>query len=362
MSETRPIVEILVTCVGGRLIFDSLHALRQAPGFEARISGVDASPDAHGRLLCDSFHVLPHAGDDPGGFRQAAVELVRSNNIQVLLVLSDDETSALADARVDLIELGAVPSFGPAHSVNRMTDKLLMLQAADAAGASVGEYHQIECKADLQAALAELGYPGRKVVLKPRTASGSRGVIILDADRSGWEALLPNRFCGTADLDNALAMLEKEGMSLSGQIAVPWTGGPVFDVDCIAREGVLLDYSARRRQLANPLWPTSTGHVIDLDARVRDMAEALCAALDVHGAGDFDIALNEDGVAVPFDAAPRFSGSVGGTVTAGGNFPAQLVQRLLDLPTANMVVRDGTVLRPYLTMAEIPTANQHDYL
>ena len=52
-------IKILLTCVGGRLIFDIIKALRDADDFNAFIIGVDTDGSAHGRVLCDEFYVVP---------------------------------------------------------------------------------------------------------------------------------------------------------------------------------------------------------------------------------------------------------------------------------------------------------------
>ena len=45
-------ITILLTCVGGRLIFDIIKAFRDADDYDLNIVGVDLNKDAHGRLLC----------------------------------------------------------------------------------------------------------------------------------------------------------------------------------------------------------------------------------------------------------------------------------------------------------------------
>ncbi len=53
-----PTVTVCVTCVGGRLIYDIARAIRDVDDFVVKIVGVDADPEAHGRLLCDVFETL----------------------------------------------------------------------------------------------------------------------------------------------------------------------------------------------------------------------------------------------------------------------------------------------------------------
>ena len=51
-----PKINICITCVGGRLIYDIIRSIRDADDYQVILIGVDANKDAHGRLLCDKFY------------------------------------------------------------------------------------------------------------------------------------------------------------------------------------------------------------------------------------------------------------------------------------------------------------------
>lgn len=357
-----PEVSVCVTCVGGRLIYDILRGLRETAGMQIRILGTDTDAEAHGRLLCDHFAVVPRAEVDEEDYISRLEQLHAEYGFDVLFPLSEGEARAIARHGARLKARGIRLSVSDMAVVAALTDKLLLMQGAEAAGIDIGRYVGVESEVDGRAALKELGYPDRKIVLKPRRGAGSRGVVIVDANEAVWRPLLPNRFCGTAAIEPAFEAMAGAGFGFSGLIAVPHVDGPVYDVDCIVRNGELLDVATRLRQLRNPLWPTSTGHKLDLHPGVIGMARALCVAFKINGAADFDIALDATGKPVLFDAAARFSGSVGGSLAAGANFPGQLIRVLMDMPYKALEIRNGTVLRPYLTMAAIPPANEQDYL
>lgn len=351
-----------VTCVGGRLIYDIIRGLRQAEGLAVQVIGFDADAEAHGRILCDRFAILPRAEDGEREYIEALEHHHASCGFEVLLLLSEGEARAAARNRERLQARGIKLSVSSSETVAALTDKLHLLQRAEAGGLDVGPYIAVDSRADAESALRALGYPQRKVVLKPRFGAGSRGVVIFDYDEREWRALLPNRFCGTGRADAVYSAMEASGAGFDRLIAVPHTDGPVYDVDCIALGGRLLDVATRLRQLRNPLWPTSTGHKIDSNPDVAAMAEVLCKIFAVDGAADFDIAVDRTGKPVLFDAGARFSGSVGGSLAAGANFPGQLVRVLLGLPHRPLRPRNGCVVRPFITMAEIPPANEMDFL
>ncbi len=357
-----PTVTVCVTCVGGRLIYDFIRALRAATDFHARIVGIDADPNAAGRLLCDRFDVLPMAENDEERYLDSLLSLHQQISLDVYIPLSEAESRLAAKHREVLLSKGIKPSVSSIDTVRVMTDKLLMLQKLKDLEIDTGPFIGVNTLYEAKDAVYTMGYPDHRVVIKPREGRGSRGVLIADAKKDSFHPLLPERFCGTGSFEDLCIAMEQEHMTFERLICVPYYEGPVFDVDCIATAGKLSDIAARLRQLRNPFWPTSTGHRVTMDPTVLDYAKKLCSAFQVDGAGDFDIVLANGQQPLLFDAGSRFSGSVGGSFAAGGNFPAQLVRTLLGLPTEPLQIRDGVVIRPFLTMAPIPPDNQDDLL
>ena len=358
----KPRFVVCVTCVGGRLIFDIIRALRDATDYSVTVVGVDADPAAHGRLLCDAFVALPMAEEDPDGWIQGVIDLRKQFGIEGLICLSDQEARLAAQNREHLLNCGIRTSVSSWETVNIMTDKLLLLQTLAKGGLEVGPFEPVDSPESANSAITHLGYPRTRVVLKPRWGRGSRGVLVCDASRTGFELFLPDRFCGTGSFDHVRSEILHRKMDFDGWVAVPYWDGPVFDVECIVAGGEVVLSAARRRQLRNPFSPTSTGHLLDLNPTVLAYARRMCETLRVEGAADFDIVLREDGSPVPFDASARFSGSIGGSYTAGGNFLAQLVRVMFGLPLIKYNIRDQTPLRPFITMGAIPDANSNQLL
>lgn len=358
----KPHFVICVTCVGGRLIYDMICALRDAHDYTVTVVGVDADSSAAGRLLCDTFAVLPMADKDPDGWVNGIIDLKKQLNIDALICLSDQEARLAAKNREYFAALGIRTSVSKWEVVDVLTDKLLLLERLAKGGLDVGPYAAVNSLEDARAALRTLGYPARRIVLKPRWGRGSRGVLVCDAGRSHFELFLPDRFCGSGTFEQVLAELDRQNMGLDGWVAVPYWDGPVFDVECVVLNNKVVLSAARRRQLRNAFSPTSTGHLVDMQPAVLDYAHRMCAILQVEGAVDIDIVLRPDGTPAPFDASARFSGSIGGSYRAGANFFAQLVRVMFGLPLVKYTIRDQTPLRPFITMAPIPDVNTSQLL
>lgn len=359
---SKPAIRVCVTCVGGRLIYDILRGLRDAQDYDIFVLGVDGNAEAHGRVLCDAFETVPSSEADPEGWLARLGELHERHRFDMIIPLSEGESRLVAFNRAWFDARGIRSSVSSESTVKTMTDKLLLMQRVRDHGLHTGPFVAVEDRHSAREALSLLGYGAGRVVFKPRYGRGSRGVLIADPTLDKVEPMLPDRFCAAGPVELLEAAMEEKGLDWSGYLAMPYYDGPVSDIDCLAIQGKAVAVAARLRQLKNPFWPTSTGHKTCMDPRVLDYARELCAALVVDGAGDFDVVIDPQGRPVVLDAGSRFSGSVGGTLTAGGNFLAQLVRVVMGLPLAELKVRDGVVLRPFITMAEIPAANEDDLL
>lgn len=353
---------ILVTCVGGMFIYDIISALRSASDFSARILGCDANPQAAGRILVDRFAILPFAEKDPKKYISDIFQLLKEERVNVILPLSESESRLLSLYRDDLRRLGVSLSVSGPKAVGVITDKLTLLEQLREKGVYVPDFHPVDTLRDIDSALSALGYPTKSVVIKPRRSAGARGVLIFDSDASASNSTFKNRGSIRASREIILNELDANASSFQRHIAVPYVDGPVFDVDCIVIEGEATDIVPRRRQWRDPLSPASTGNRIEMNASVIDYCRELCRALCIDGAADFDVALEADGRPVIFDAGTRLSGSVGGAVLAGANIPAQLIRVLTGLPRQEFSVRDGVVVRPFMTFVEIKPEKQNDLI
>jgi len=357
------IVRIALTCIGGRLSYDTIRALRDAEDFECWLLGIDGNAEAEPRVLCDAFRVLPSAASDPDGFAQAAVETCEEFAIAFLILCSDEEVKALQKLHDRFAAIGTTLSCGRESPIDVVMDKLSLYRALDVAGVQSLEYCSISSLAELQREAVRMGYTDRKLVLKPRTGRGSRGVILLDPAASGFSSLIPNRFCGLCPLDGVESAFDSHGQSFNDYLMMEYIEGDTYDVDVIARQGQVLEIVSRLRQLRNVFWPTSTGHKILRDVKAQQAVADACQVLGMDGASDFDVIMRGPDPII-LDAACRFSGSVGASMPAGINIPAQLVRERLGLPFTPKAAdaRDGVVVRPFLTMAEIPEHNEGDLL
>ena len=99
-------------------------------------------------------------------------------------------------------------------TVNLMTDKLQMFEYLNRHDVDVGSWKKVDNFNDAFNALNFFGYPSRKVVIKPRFGSGSRGIIIVNHKKNSFTHLLKDRFCGEGSWEVVKEELKNSSKSL----------------------------------------------------------------------------------------------------------------------------------------------------
>ena len=355
-------INICITCVGGRLIYDVIRGIRDTDDYLPFIIGVDSNKEAHGRLLCDNFFLVPHSENNPKAWLDEILKINNQFNIDILLVFSEGETIIISE-NIDILRKNNIKvAVNEKKTVSNLIDKLILMQTLKNSGLDVGSFYEINSKKDFLEYPLKLGYPSKKVVLKPRIGRGSRGVLIADEKQDRFLPLIPERFCGKGKLEVLLEEYSKNNKEFNKLICMPYYGGNVWDVDVIADKGSIINIAARVRQLKNPIWPTSTGHKSSNNKIILEYVHKINEILKLSGPNDFDIVLDDNGLPKILDAASRFSGSVGVSYIAGVNMLSQLIRYILKLPYKEFNFKENLILRPYLTMTSIPDNNELDFM
>lgn len=351
MNKMNEKVNVLITCAGGKFMYDFMACLRAVEGMY--IIGADADPEAQGQLIADKFYTIPMASQDPKAFVEAVSKIIKENDIDLFIPSADEEVSVSAEHYDHFTkELGTRLAFGNPDAVMHVTDKYNLLKTLSENGLYDGDFYKIQNRDELEDGLAKLNYSNTKIIAKPRLGRGSRGVFLFDDAVKDFYPFLEHRFCGSGNRDVFFSEMKQRGLPVEDLVLMPYYDGAFYDVDMVAKDGELQDICIRLRQLKNQFSPTSTGHKICMKPEVIEYAAKVCKAVKADGVFDIDV-IETPETMVAIDAAFRFSGSVGASRVAGHNMPAQLVRSVMGLPLEKLKVKNHTVLRPFWTMQSI---------
>ena len=259
-------------------------------------------------------------------FPDRLLEVVERSGTRIVLPWTDLDALVLSAMRDRLAAAGAhVVTPGP--EITRLCDDKLAAHCAliDAGLPSV-ESVRIDSLEDLTSAADYLGYPGRRLRLKPRSGAGGRGqwrlAEALDEDH-GDPPTLP--------LD-ALALAFRRSGSRLHHLLQPEIAGPDVHVDFIAHHGELLGYVARIPE-SRVAGINASGTVgVDLPA-VRDLVARLVETLRWSSLGNAQLLLEDGARPLFYELNPRASASLGTCAQAGVDLLYAALVYTLDGPS-----------------------------
>ncbi|MFL5944676.1 MAG: ATP-grasp domain-containing protein [Gaiellaceae bacterium] len=236
-------ITVLLTASGAPGTAALVRALRMNGERGVRVVGTDMSPQAIGRHFCDRFYVVPPGGAP--GFVDAILDIVRRENIDVVLPQSSFDLPGLADARDRFMATTVLVS--PPDAIRTANDKAAAYATVERLGLRAPKWRKVTGARALAAAAEELGYPDRAVCFKPVFSSGSRGFRVVDATVDRARQLLEERPGNLAmRLTDVVELLPDEGGP--DLLVMELAQGRERTVDGIARSGQIVLGHAKTRE------------------------------------------------------------------------------------------------------------------
>lgn len=307
-------ITVLVTGGGAPGIAGTLYALRHNPdGIKVKIITCDVRPNAVGRYLTDEFHVVPPA--DSSDFVAALLQIATKAQVDVILPQVTQELLPLA-ANLSLFEgCGIKIAISSKEAIEQANDKWVVLQVAKQCGVPCPESILTESEAELLQAIQCLGYPKKKVIVKPCLSNGLRGLRILS--EQPWDVA---RFLSEKpdsleiSLNGLLAILRNGGWpKLIVQEFLP---GVEYTVDVFrGRRGAIVVPRIREEIRSGITFQAK----VDLQPDLQSYALKLAEELDLRYAFGFQFKVSSDGTPKLLECNPRVQGTMVTAAFAGAN-------------------------------------------
>lgn len=188
-------VNVILTSAGSQVAPSLIGMMRQSKRYRLRIIGADAGEPGVlvGLKFCDSFYKMPYGRDSR--YISAMKKICKKENVSVIFPASDEEALALAEKRHLFSGINTSIACAAAPVIRRSLDKLGLMSELRMNGIAVGEFYGLDRVSDISKCAKRLGYPSNNVVLKPRTARGSRGMRILTSSFDAYDAFYKNEPC-----------------------------------------------------------------------------------------------------------------------------------------------------------------------
>lgn len=297
---------------------------------QVKIIVADARENVAGEFLGDVFVQVPPAGDP--GFINAIISICTENKIDLILPLVTKELSFLANAIPEINATDAKVLISNSGSLDIANDKGKLYQFLQWRGLPVPAFRIVENIEQLESAAADLGHPGKPVVVKPCLSNGSRGVRILD-ERINKMDLLFNHKPGSpwSDLDSLNRILVSG--TFPPLLVSEYLPGEEYSVDCIADNGKsLLIVPRLRKKMIGGI--SVEGEFIE-HKPVIEYCRKIIEELKLDGNIGIQVKGSETNEQLILEINPRVQGTVSAALGAGINLPLLAIKQKLGLPVNN---------------------------
>jgi len=326
-------LRILITGVGAPGIMGTVYSLKK--NYDKRqiyLVGTDINVDAVGKYICNSFSVLPIA-TDVDNYLDSLIKICMKEKINVIIPQNTRELLILSLNTQKFIDIGTQVLISGLDAIKNANNKFELMMICKSNAIPVSNFKIVSNFEKLLNVAKELGWPEKKIVVKPPSSNGQRGVRIIDEKRDFKKTFYSEK---PSNLYTTIDDLEKVlGESFPELIVTEYLPGEEYSVDMI-RKGNLMTAIPRKRDLIRS-GITFNGSV-EYRKDIIDYSFKLAEILDLEYCFGFQFKLDEDNIPKILESNPRVQGTMVLSTIAGANIIYSSVKLLLgeDIPEFNI--------------------------
>jgi carbamoyl-phosphate synthase large subunit len=321
------VATIIVTGGGAPGIAGTIYALSNNPdSMQFKIITTDIYDDVVGKYLADSFYrICPPEDRDYIPMLQS---IVLKEGARVVLPQTTRELSVLSENIQKFERMDCAIAVSAPEKLRQANDKFLLLEKAKSIGVPCPVYHITESEASLVDALKSLGYPKKKVVIKPRTSNGMRGLRILSEELWDVEKFLFEKPLGIEINLDALLNILRRG-NWPELLVTEYLPGNEFTTDVFRGEYATVVVPRLRERMRSGITFDAR---IDARADLIEYSRMLADSLDLRYCFGFQFKLSDEGVPKLLESNPRVQGSMVASIFTGFNLIYCAVMEALGKP------------------------------
>lgn len=305
-----------------------IKCLRKNGERAIRIIGGDMNPHANGRDLVDAFYVLPPAKDPR--FIEDVLEYCIHEKVDVVLPLVTRELMAFSRNKGRFAEHGIAVSVMDEAILEIANNKVKLLTTLRELGIPTPEFIEVNTVAELKAACMALGYPERAVCVKTAMGNGSRGVRILDANRSRYDLFFQEKPNSMYISYEELIRILSERDKIPQMMVMEYLPGAEYGVDSLCANGKTILSIGRYNSVVTSSIPQEC--TIEYREEPIQLCLSIIEQLRLDGNVNFDLKYDKNYISQIIEINPRLSATVMAYAAGGVNLPYLQIKHLLREP------------------------------
>ncbi len=340
-------ITVMVTAAGNQYMLGLADCLKNNGERNVRLVGVDMNDDPTILQMMDACYQVPRATDP--NYIDELFKICKKERVDVLIPVMSAELPALVNNKDLFKNIGTIVSVSNMNSINIANNKYNLYEFMKSNGMYVPRFCSVNSMEELDDAFANAGYPDNPVCIKATELSGSRGIRIVDPNKTRFDILFgekPNSFyISYKELKEILS----ERAEMPQMMVMEALSGEEFSVDLVADNGKVLYMAARQSNSITASIPMEA--TLFHDKKAYEICEKLVELLDFDGNADFDFRYNNDGFPVLMEINPRVAATMAIFKEGGMNLPYLRVKQLLSEELPAIDIKTGVVMkRRYLEM------------
>lgn len=301
---------ILITAANSQTVISTIYSLRQA--FYTKIIAVDRTRNTLSKHLVDVSII---SGKSDKAHLAAIKKAIKKYKIDAIIPHSIPDRILLMQNEE---KLQGVPVCSTNHeSLIKAEDKGKFAKACEELDIPIPEQYVAKTAKDIRKYAKKLGYPEKKIIVKPVTSKGGRGFRILNEDVN-FKAAFYTQKEQHREL-NMNSLIEILGIRFPPLIISEYLPGKEYSVDCLNYEGHFL--AIPRRRVETILGLTSYGRLED-NEELKNYAKRLTEKLGLTTVYGFQFKEDEEGKLKALECNPRIQGTMIMSTLAGANIIA----------------------------------------
>ena len=336
-------VTVLITACGNVYMPGTAASIKNNGERNVRLIGADMNHDDTILQMFDQYYQVPR-GDDPS-YADAILDICVKEHVDVVIPIMSVELETLAKNADRFAAAGVALSVSDLEPLRIANDKLALLKFMQENGIPTARFCEVNCVADVDKALEEVGIP---VVFKTTEGSGSRGMRIIDPSKSRFDILFHEKptsaYVTLQDFKETL----QEGQ-MPQMLAMEYLPGHEYTVDMLCDHGKVL-YSLCRRGL-NVQTSIILDGIVEDKPEITGLCNQVAEKLKLTGNIGFDVKERADGTPVIMECNPRATAGVSEFAASGVNLLYLNVKRCLGEEIPELTPKYGVIMkRRYMEM------------
>ena len=314
-------IKVMLTCVGGELMPQTIKYLKNVKGTKLSIIGTDIYKDAIGKYFCDKFYIVPRGNSK--NYIEKCKQIVKKEKINLIIPTSDEEALALSRNKNYFEKIKVTVACIDFKTLKTLNNKSRTYSKLNEFGIATAEWELIKNENFLKKRLKLYIKKHGGAVIKPCSDRGSRNIFIISNYKK--EIVYNKNIHFFKSINEFLPILKTKNL-YKNYIIMQELQDPVIDIDLLSWKGKPIAIIPRKR--IHPLNP-NMGHETINNKKLIKLGQDIIKNFNLSWLYDCDVMFDNKKNPIVIEINPRQSGSIAISQEAGFKVFEKLIKLYL---------------------------------